>query len=98
MIDHVICFKVADDLEPGIKDTLLGRLAELRTIPGVVDYALGENFGDRARGFDINMRVTFASRADLDAYERHPLHLDVVAYNRTVTEEHICFDYEWEPA
>ena len=97
MIDHVICFK-APDLSTEDEAALLGRLAELQTIPGVVDYALGVNFGARARGFDYCMRVTFASRADLDTYEAHPLHLDVVAFNRALTEEHICFDFEWTRA
>ncbi len=74
---------------------LLSRLGELKTIPGIVDYALGTNFGARARGFEYCMRVTFESRDDLDAYEAHPIHLDVVAFNRKLTEEHICFDFEW---
>ena len=40
------------------------------------------------------MRITFESREDLDVYEEHPIHKEVVAYNRQVTQEHICFDFE----
>ena len=96
MIDHVICFKLPESAGSELREALKQRLSELAEIPGVVGFALGENFGHRARGFDINMRVTLETREDLDAYEAHPIHLDVVAYNRKITEEHICFDFEWQ--
>ncbi len=93
MIDHVIAFK-APNLDPQAEDALFAKLAELQNVPGVRGFALGKNFGARSRGFDVCMRITFDSRDDLDAYEEHPIHKDVVAYNRQVTEEHICFDFE----
>jgi hypothetical protein len=94
MIDHVIMFK-ASELGPDGQEELFDKLATLEEIPGVVAFALGKNFGDRSRGFDYCMRITFESRADLDAYQEHPHHLEIVAYNRAVTEEHICVDFEW---
>jgi hypothetical protein len=93
MIDHVIAFK-APGLDPDAEKALFAKLDELRMVPGVREFSLGRNFGDRSRGFDICMRITFDTRDDLDAYEQHPLHKEVVAYNRKVTEEHICFDFE----
>jgi hypothetical protein len=97
VIDHVIMFKPRPDLTPEDEQKLWARLRELADLPGVVDYALGRNFGDRSRGFDVCMRVTFETRADLDAYEANPGHLDVVAFNRQLTAEHLCVDFEWEP-
>lgn len=94
MIDHVIMFK-SEHIDADTEATLFSRLAELREIPGVLGFALGKNFGDRSRGFDYCMRVTLATKVDLDRYQEHPIHLDVVAYNRTVTDEHICVDFEW---
>jgi hypothetical protein len=93
VIDHVIAFK-APRLDAATEKELFAKLRELRLVPGVREFSLGRNFGDRSRGFDICMRITFATREDLDAYERHPVHKEVVAYNRTVTDEHICFDFE----
>jgi hypothetical protein len=93
VIDHVIAFK-APGLDPATEKELFAKLGELRLVPGVREFSLGRNFGGRSRGFDICMRITFATREDLETYERHPLHNEVVAYNRTVTEEHICFDFE----
>ena len=93
MIDHMIAFK-APHLDPETERELFAKLGELQYVPGVREFSLGRNFGARSRGFDICMRVTFDTREDLDAYEEHPIHKDVVAYNRKVTEEHICFDFE----
>lgn len=94
MIDHVIMFKASQMTADGEAE-LFEKLATLRQIPGVIDLAIGKNFGARSRGFDYCMRITFASRDDLDAYEAHPTHRDVVPYNRAVTDEHICVDFEW---
>jgi hypothetical protein len=95
MLDHVICFKA--DLDEATDAELMRRLATLATVPGVEAFALGKNYTDRSRGFDYCMRITFADRAALDAYQENELHLDVVRYNRSVTTEHIAFDFEWEP-
>ena len=93
MIDHVIAFK-APDLDADEEKELFAKLAELAHVPGVREFSLGRNFGARSRGFDVCMRITFDTREDLDAYEAHPIHREVVAYNRQVTQEHICFDFE----
>lgn len=97
MLDHVIMFK-ADQLSGETEAELMRQLGRLKDVPGVLDFALGKNFGDRSRGFDYCLRVTFADKASLDAYQDDPLHLEVVAYNRQVTSEHICVDFMWEPA
>ncbi|BCB91320.1 Dabb family protein [Phytohabitans suffuscus] len=97
MIDHVIMFR-AEGLPPETERTLMARLGELATIPGVVGFALGKNFGERSRGFDYCLRVTLRDRAALEEYEEHPVHLAVRAYNRSVTTEHICVDFEWTPS
>jgi hypothetical protein len=97
VIDHVIIFRPAEGLDAEGEEKLFSRLSELGGLPGVVDFALGKNFGSRSDGYDICMRVTFADRAALDAYEAHPGHLDVVAYNRQVTAGHLCVDFEWTP-
>jgi hypothetical protein len=89
----MIAFK-APNLEPHQEKALFAKLSELQHVPGVREFSLGRNFGARSRGFDICMRVTFQTREDLDAYEEHPIHKAVVAYNRKITEEHICFDFE----
>jgi hypothetical protein len=96
MIDHVIMFR-AEGLSNEGSAELMEQLGRLAAVPGVLGFALGKNFGDRSRGFDYCVRVTFADKAALDAYQEHPLHLDVVRYNRAVTDEHICVDFEWDP-
>jgi hypothetical protein len=96
MIDHVIIFR-ADDLSDEGSAELLEQLGRLSQVPGVVDFALGKNYGNRSRGFDYCLRITFADKAALEAYDADPLHQEVVKYNRAVTQEHLCVDFEWEP-
>lgn len=96
MIDHVIIFRAEDLSEAGSAE-LLEQLARLSQVPGVVDFALGKNYGNRSRGFDYCMRITFEDKAALEAYDADPLHQEVVTYNRAVTQEHLCVDFEWEP-
>jgi hypothetical protein len=95
VIDHVIAFK-APALGPAESRELLEQLGRLADVPGVIGFAVGTNFGNRSRGFDFCVRVTFEDVAALEAYDADPLHLEVVRYNRAVTEEHICFDFEWQ--
>lgn len=97
MLDHVIVFRPAPGLSAEDERELFDQLRRLAQVPGVVGFALGANVGARSRGFDICLRVTFEDSAALDAYEAHPLHLEVVAYNRQVTTEHLCVDFGWEP-
>ena len=96
MIDHVIIFR-ADGLSDQASAELLEQLGRLSQVPGVVDFALGKNYGSRSRGFDYCMRITFADKEALETYDADPLHQEVVKYNRAVTQEHLCVDFEWEP-
>ena len=90
----MIIFRAAG-LAPAAEAELLAQLGRLGDVPGVLGFAVGKNFGARARGFDYCVRITFADRAALDAYENDPLHREVVRYNRAVTSEHLCVDFEW---
>lgn len=95
MLDHVIIFR-ADDLPADTEQELLRQLGRLKDVPGVLKFASGKNFSDRSRGFEYCVRATLADKAALDAYQDDPLHLEVVAYNRSVTSEHLCVDFEWD--
>jgi len=96
VFDHIILFK-AENLPPEVDTELMRQLGSLAKVPGVLDFALGKNVSDRSRGFDYCMRITFADQAAHEAYQAHPRHLEVVKYNRTVTTEHICVDFPWDP-
>jgi hypothetical protein len=94
VFDHIIMFK-AEGLDADTEGELMRQLASLGDVPGIVDFALGKNVGDRSRGFDYCMRITFLDQEAHDAYQADPHHQAVVRYNRTVTTEHICVDFLW---
>jgi hypothetical protein len=93
MIDHFIAFKA--ELTPEGEQELFGEWNRLREIPGIVQIAIGRNFGDRSRGFDYCLRVTFETEDALESYEAHPIHVDIRTYNRAHSIEHICMDFGW---
>lgn len=45
------------------------------------------------RSFDISLTAEFASLEDLQAYQVHPLHQDVIKYMNEVREQSIAVDY-----
>jgi hypothetical protein len=46
------------------------------------------------RSYDLALLAKFDSLADLQAYQDHPAHLEVVKYMTTVRESTITVDYE----
>ena len=45
--------------------------------------------------YDVILISEFNSWADLDAYQKHPLHLEVVEYIRNVRQNRVGIDYEF---
>lgn len=48
-------------------------------IPGLLSLETGINIVQAADAWDVGAVMVFASRADLDAYQTHPVHLELKA-------------------
>jgi len=98
VIDHVVLFKLKPDAPAGSGETLVKQLTALRgRIPGVIDISCGKTFTARAKGFDYGLFVRLSSRAALDTYLLHPLHVAAVnAAVKPVVEEIIALDWTEE--
>ena len=96
MIDHLVSIKLKPSTTPQQRQDLLAGLRGLRDqVPGVVDLTAGENFSERAQGFEIGVMVRFADRAALDAYGPHPAHQKVVQeLLLPIREDIIVLDYD----
>ncbi len=96
MITHVVLFKLKDRSSGSIdkaRDVLLGlkgKIRQLRQIEVGVDVLHSE------RSFDIALITKFDSMDDLQAYQVHPVHMDVAKYIASVRESAISVDYESE--
>ncbi len=96
MFEHIVLFRWMDEATP---EQIAGAVTELRAlkdkVPGIVDLTCGENFSERAQGFNHGLVVRFTDRAALEAYGPHPAHQYVVQnFINPIRADVIVVDYE----
>lgn len=94
MIVHIVLFKLKD-ASPGnvaeaskVLEGLRGKVPVLRSLEIGTDVLRTE------RSFDLALTATFDSLDDLQAYQVHPAHKEVIAYIAGVRESAVAVDYE----
>ncbi len=96
MITHIVLFKLKDKSPRSIGkawDVLLGmksKIPQLRYLEVGIDVLHSE------RSYDIALVTKFDSLDELEAYQQHPVHLEVAKYMTSVTESAAAVDYESE--
>ena len=94
MINHVVVFKLKDRTPENIEKTR----AILATLGGKVPFLryfeIGVDVLHAERSYDLVLLAKFDNLADLQAYQDHPAHQEVVKYTSTVRESTITVDYE----
>jgi len=94
MITHVVLFKLIDRSSMSIekaRDILLGlkgKISQLRYLE------LGTDVLHSERSYDIALITKFDSMEDLQAYQVHPVHLEVAKYIMSAKESTIAVDFE----
>ena len=94
MITHVVLFKLKDRSPQSIekaKDVLLGLKGK---IPLLRYLDVGTDVLRSERSYDIALITKFDSMDDLQAYQVHPIHLEVAKYITAVRESAIAVDFE----
>jgi hypothetical protein len=94
MITHVVLFKLKDASQQSVeeaKDVLLGMKGK---IPLIRHLEVGMDVLHSERSYDIALITRFDSMDDLNAYQIHPIHLEVAKYINSVKEASIAVDYE----
>ncbi len=99
MIKHVVMWRLAGEAgglsrEDNLKEirTRLSALPE--KIPEIQTFEVGLDINRTERAADVVLVSSFASREDLAAYIRHPLHRALVEFIRAITSEVRVVDYE----
>jgi hypothetical protein len=94
MITHIVMFKLIDRSPANVKkasDVLMsmeGKIPVLRHLEVGIDVLHTE------RSYDLALTTKFDSLADLDAYQVHPVHKEIIQYMSTVREAAAAVDYE----
>jgi len=94
MITHIVCFKLKDRSPESV-----GKTAQvLRDMEGKIDVLrhleVGIDVLHSERSYDIGLITKFDSLADLQAYQVHPVHQQVIEHMNSVREASVSVDFE----
>ena len=94
MVTHIVLFKLlhctpekAEEARQVLKG-MMGRIPQLRHLE------VGVNLVHSDRSYDLALLARFDSLEDLQAYQVHPVHVEVVKYLQGVRQSAIVVDYE----
>jgi len=94
LITHIVCFKLKDRSEENAqkaKDVLMsmeGRISQLLHLEVGIDILHSD------RSYDLVLYSKFDSMEDLDAYQVHPVHQEIVKYMKSVGDATVAVDFE----
>ena len=74
-IQHTVTFRLNEDVDEG---WFVARASELAEIPGVLEFEVLEQVGQKATQFTLALSMWFNTSADYDSYNEHPDHVDFV--------------------
>jgi hypothetical protein len=99
MIKHIVFWKLNTSFDAASKTTnaieVKQRLEALAgTIPELITIEVGINFNATDGAADLALYTEFASREDLNKYQQHPEHVDLIPFVLSITEERRVVDYE----
>jgi hypothetical protein len=99
MIKHIVFWRLKDFAEGTAKQENAQKvktmLEEMRgKIPGMLKLEVGLDFERSESASDIALYTEFDTRASLDAYQSHPLHMKVKEFLPLVRTERRVVDYE----
>ncbi|MGD0216921.1 MAG: Dabb family protein [Desulfobaccales bacterium] len=94
MITHIVLFKLVRSDEKSI-EAARAALAGLRgQIPQLRHLEVGGNIVPTERSYDLGLVARFDSLADLQSYQDHPLHVEVVKFLQGNRQSTVSVDYE----
>ncbi|MEK3903669.1 MULTISPECIES: Dabb family protein [unclassified Paenibacillus] len=94
MIKHIVFFKLKDRSRDKVAETVAVLRNMEGRIPQLLSIEVGADLIHSERSFDIALVTVVASMEDLQAYQVHPAHKEVIAHINEVKELSVAVDYE----
>ncbi|WNS46205.1 Dabb family protein [Paenibacillus sp. MMS20-IR301] len=94
MIKHIVFFKLKDRSPEKVAETVAVLRNMEGKIPQLISIEVGADLIHSERSFDIALVTVVASLEDLQAYQVHPAHKEVIVHINEVKEVSIAVDYE----
>ena len=94
MLTHIVLFRMRDrggEDAQQVRSALLGMKGR---IPELLDIEVGLDFLRSERSYDVALITRHAGRAELDAYQVHPVHEEVKKLILSVRESSVSVDFE----
>jgi len=92
MITHVVLFKLKDPSSiQKTREVLMGMDGK---IPQIRDLEVGVDVVRSQRSYDLALITRFDSMEDLQAYQVHPVHVEVLNYITSVRESVVAVDFQ----
>ncbi|MEA3337931.1 MAG: GNAT family N-acetyltransferase [Chloroflexota bacterium] len=92
-LTHIVLFRLKDR-SPAIITGVVERLRNMQgKIPSLKQIEVGSNVVPSDRAYDVALLTRFASLADMESYQVHPVHQEFVAYIRDLADSVVVVDY-----
>jgi hypothetical protein len=94
MITHIVFFKLKDRSRGSVEKAMDVLLGMKGSIPQLRHLEVGSDVLHSQRSFDIALVTKFDSLEELEAYQKHPVHVEVAKYMTSVRKFSVVVDYE----
>ncbi|SES98594.1 Dabb family protein [Paenibacillus sp. NFR01] len=94
MIKHIVFFKLKDRSPEQVATTAAVLRSMEGKIPQLISLEVGTDILHSERSFDIALVSVVASLEDLQAYQVHPVHKEIIVHINEVKELSVAVDYE----
>jgi hypothetical protein len=92
MIKHIVLFKVNDKSKiEEAKKLILNLKNEIKEI---IDIEVFSDIGYDNSASDFGLITTLKTKDDLDIYAKHPKHLEVINFIKTIATQRNAIDYK----
>lgn len=96
MLTHIVLFKLQDPTAENAAALCAKFHSMVGRVPHIQQLEAGADIIHSPRSFDVALIVRLASTADLDLYQNHPYHQEILAYVRGVISESKAVDFVTE--
>lgn len=98
MLKHIVCWKLKEYSDVDSKNRDLLRMKELlESLPAKITelkhLEVGINFNTSDTAFDISIYSVFENELGLEAYQKHPAHLEAGTFIKSITQKRAVVDY-----
>jgi hypothetical protein len=94
MITHIVFFKFKERTPEVVNKTKEVLMNMEGKIEALLSIEVGVDIIHSERSYDLALITKFNSLAELDAYQVHPVHKEVITYIASVRETSVSVDYE----